>query len=209
MLKTTLYPPAQGLLFAFLLLCSFPVFAQKWGYVTLIAKQNTNSVQLLDTNNVAVKQWSGLTGNNGYSSYLTKGGDVWRTVAATGNSFMGGGICGRVQKIAWNGTLLFDYTVSDANQCSHHDICPLPNGNVLLIVYERKTAAHVQAAGATVNQERWTGKNRGTQAYRPGIFCNHCLAMELVGSFGSKSLPSQSQLPKFHFRSSGTPECQL
>ncbi len=135
-----------------------PVFAQKWGYVTLIAKQNSNSVQLLDTNNVAVKQWSGLSGNSGYSSYLTKGGDLWRSVSATGSSFQGGGICGRVQKIGWNGTVLFDYTVSDANQCSHHDICPLPNVNVLLIVYERKTAAQVQAAGATVNQERWTEK---------------------------------------------------
>ncbi len=148
----------QKILLVFLTLLSFSASAQKWGYVTLIAKQNTNSVQLLDTNNVAVKQWSGLSGNGGYSAYLTKGGELWRTVAATGNSFMGGGMCGRVQKIAWDGTLLFDYRVSDANQCSHHDICPLPNGNVMLIVYERKTAAQVQAAGATVNQERWTEK---------------------------------------------------
>lgn len=145
-------------LFSLFFLCSHALFGQKWGYVTLVAKQNTNSVQLLDTNNMVVKQWSNLTGNNGYSAYLTKGGDLWRTVVATGGSFMGGGICGRIQKVAWNGTLLFDYTVSDANQISHHDICPLPNGNVLLIVYVRKTAAETQAAGATVNQERWSEK---------------------------------------------------
>lgn len=147
-----------SLLLVLLSMLSVSAYGQKWGYVTLIAKQNTNAVQLLDTNNVAVKQWSGLTGTAGYSAYLSKGGDLWRTVAATGNSFMGGGMCGRIQKVGWNGALLFDYTVSDANQCSHHDICPLPNGNVLLIVYVRKTAAQVQAAGATVNQERWSEK---------------------------------------------------
>lgn len=150
--------PGRAIVFAFAFLLSLAAQAQKWGYVTLVAKQNTSTIQLLDTNNVAVKQWSGLQGNTGYSVYMTKGGELWRSVIATGNSFMGGGMCGRIQKIAWNGTLLFDYTVSDANQCSHHDICPLPNGNVLLIVYDRKTAAQVQAAGATVNQERWSEK---------------------------------------------------
>ncbi|MFN0216532.1 MAG: aryl-sulfate sulfotransferase [Saprospiraceae bacterium] len=161
MQKISLLPatsPAKAGLFAFLFLLSFPAIAQKWGYITLIAKMNTNSIQLIDTNNVAVKQWNSLSGNTGYSCYMTKGGDLWRTVVATGNSFMGGGMCGRIQKISWNGSLLFDYIVSDANQCSHHDIKPLPNGNVLLIIYERKTAAQVQAAGATVNQERWTEK---------------------------------------------------
>ncbi|MCC7464885.1 MAG: aryl-sulfate sulfotransferase, partial [Saprospiraceae bacterium] len=146
------------LLFSLFCLFSHALYSQQWGYVTLVARQNTNSVQLLDTNNMVVKQWSNLPGNTGYSAYMTEGGELWRTVVAPGSSFMGGGICGRVQKVAWNGALLFDYTVSDANQVSHHDICPLPNGNVLLIVYVRKTAAQVQAAGATVNQERWTEK---------------------------------------------------
>lgn len=145
-------------LLAFLVGCTAPLFSQQWGYATLIARQNTNSVQLLDTNNVVLKQWSNLTGNNAYSAYLTEGGDLWRTVKATTTSINGGGVCGRVQKIAWNGTLLFDYTISDANQVSHHDICPLPNGNVMLIVYEKKTATQVQAAGATINAERWSEK---------------------------------------------------
>lgn len=132
--------------------------AQKWGYATLIARQNNNSVQLLDTNNVVIKQWSNLSGTNAYSAYLMEGGFLWRTVKAASTSLNGGGVCGRVQKLDWNGNVLFDYTISDANQVSHHDICPLPNGNVMLIVYERKTAAQVQAAGATINAERWSEK---------------------------------------------------
>ncbi len=134
------------------------VHAQQWGYATLIAKSNSNIVSLIDTNNTVLKQWTNLSGNTGYSSYLTEGGILWRSVVATGNQFSGGGMCGRVQKIAWDGTLLFDYVVSNANECSHHDICPLPNGNVMLIVYEKKTAAEVQAAGGSVNAVRWTEK---------------------------------------------------
>ncbi|HLP94890.1 MAG TPA: hypothetical protein VK168_12685 [Saprospiraceae bacterium] len=50
--------------------------------MTLVARQNTNTVQLPDTNNMVVKQWNGSTGNNGYFSCLTKGGDLWQTVEA-------------------------------------------------------------------------------------------------------------------------------
>lgn len=149
------YAPAFIL---FLLGLSAPLFSQQWGYATLIPRAGANSVQLLDTNSVVIKQWSNLSGGNGYSSYLTEGGVLWRTVRASSVSLNGGGVCGRIQKIAWDGTVLFDYTVSDATQVSHHDICPMPNGNVILIVYELKTAAQVQAAGATANAVRWTEK---------------------------------------------------
>jgi hypothetical protein len=32
---------------------------------------------------------------------------------------------------------------------AHHDICPLPNENVLVIIHDSKTAAKVTAAGGT------------------------------------------------------------
>lgn len=151
-------PKTFPLLVALFLLLTLTSNAQQWGYVTLIAKQNANSVSLIDTNSAVVKQWTGLTGNTAYSSYMMEGGDLWRTVSASGASFSGGGIAGRVQKVSWNGTILFDYQVSTTQECSHHDICPLPNGNVLLIVYEKKTAAQVQQAGATANAIRWSEK---------------------------------------------------
>lgn len=145
------------ILSVFLTLLSMSIYAQQYGYVTLIARQNANSVSLIDTNSTVVKQWTNLSGNTGYSTYMTKGGDLWRTVLAT-TSFMGGGVCGRLQKVSWDGTILFDYQVNTTNECSHHDICPLPNGNVLVIAYEKKTAAEVQAAGCSTNAIRWSEK---------------------------------------------------
>ncbi len=54
--------------------------AQQWGYVTLIAQQNSTTATLIDTNNTVVKQWTGLSGQTGYSSYMLEGGFLWRTV---------------------------------------------------------------------------------------------------------------------------------
>ena len=150
--------PAKTAILFLLILLSVPATAQKWGYATLIARLSANNVQLVDTNNLVIKQWSNLPGNTGYSAYLTEGGDLWRTAVVPSNSFQTAAAHGRIQKISWDGTMLFDYVFSDANQCLHHDIKPMPNGNVLAIVFVRKTAAQVQAAGATVNQERWTEK---------------------------------------------------
>jgi len=129
-------------------------FAQQWGYATLIAPQNSTTVTLIDTNSNVVKTWSGLSGSTAYSCYLMPGGYLWRTVKTTNSSFSGGGLAGRVQKVDWNGTILFDYTISNTNEISHHDICPMPNGNVMLIVYEKKTAAQMTAAGASSSTAR-------------------------------------------------------
>ncbi len=143
--------------FLLILLTTNSLSAQKWGYVTMIAPGGATSITLLDTNSRVVKTISGLTGATGYSSHMVPGGDIWRTVTTQNSTFRGGGIHGRIQKIDYNGKLLFDYTISNNTQCAHHDICPMPNGNVLVIVYELKTAAEVAALGGP-NQARYSEK---------------------------------------------------
>ncbi len=137
------------------LLFSKITFAQQWGDYTLVAVQNQASAKLVTNTGTTYKTWA-LTGSTGYSSYLLPNQILLRTVKATGASFSGGGICGRVQKANWSGAAIWDYTISDANKISHHDVEPLPNGNVLVIVYERKTAAQGTAVGYTSNKELWS-----------------------------------------------------
>ncbi|MEM9018110.1 MAG: hypothetical protein AAGC68_13930, partial [Verrucomicrobiota bacterium] len=48
-----------------------------------------------------------------------------------------GGLGGRLQKIAPDGEVLWDHFHGGPRFAAHHDICPLPNGNVLALVYER------------------------------------------------------------------------
>ncbi|MBK7695016.1 MAG: aryl-sulfate sulfotransferase [Saprospiraceae bacterium] len=133
------------------------IIAQKWGYVTMIAPGNSNTVNLLDTNSLVVKSWNNLSGKTAYSSHLMPGGILWRSVGAPNAIFRGGGITGRIQKVDWDGKILFDYTISDNTQCAHHDFCPLPNGNVLVIVYELKSAAESSAKGGP-NASRYSEK---------------------------------------------------
>jgi hypothetical protein len=135
-------------------------FAQIWGDYTLYSTMGGITTWLLDTNNASYHTWShASTAKTGYSSYLLPGGVLLRTVSRAGNSFSGGPICGEVQKVAWDGTILWDFVYSTTNYCSHHDIHPMPNGNVLLIAYERKSAAEVLAAGcSSFSSEMWPDK---------------------------------------------------
>lgn len=145
----------------FLLLTAYavPLKAQQWGDYTLYSVSNTSTAYLIDTNSTIFKTWTfASTAKTGYSSYLMPGGVLWRSVSNSGNVLNGGGMTGRVQKVDWSGTVLWDFTYSSSTYCLHHDICPLPNGNILLISYDVKTAADVAAAGCSYNNTVWSEK---------------------------------------------------
>lgn len=140
-------------------LIGLDMYAQQASGYYFYARQNGTTAELLDTNDKVVKTWTFNSGDRtGYSTYLLPGGTVLRTVVNSGNSFQGGPICGKVQKVSWDGTLLWNYTYSTANYCSHHDIHPMPNGNVLLIAYERRSASEASAMGSTQSIEMWPDK---------------------------------------------------
>ncbi len=143
---------------ALILLFTTSSNAQKWGDYTFYSVQNAGNAYLLDTNNAVFKTWTFTSAVTGYSSYLVPGGDMYRTVKYTPNSFQGGGQTGKLQKVAYNGTVLWNYVYSTSTYSMHHDICPLPNGNVLLISYESKTAAEVTAAGGSSSIVMWPEK---------------------------------------------------
>ena len=61
-----------------------------------------------------------------------------------------GGVGGGIQKQTWNGDILWEYTFSDDIYQHHHDIEPLPNGNILIIVWERKSAQDAYDMGREI-----------------------------------------------------------
>ena len=62
-------------------------------------------------------------------------------------SMLGGGVGGGIQKLKWDGTVIWDYVFSNHEYQHHHDIEILPNGNIILIVWERKSAEEAYAIG--------------------------------------------------------------
>jgi len=89
--------------------------------------------------------------NAGLSCYLdTKGNLVRPIVNRQTNTFGGPGRGGGVEIIDWEGgyVWLFDYNEPDL-YFQHHDIEPLPNGNILIIAWEKFTAEQVADYGRT------------------------------------------------------------
>ncbi len=133
--------------------------AQQWGAYTLYSVQNSTSAYLIDTNGTTYHSWTfPTTAKTCYSSYLLEGGTLLRTVTKPGNILTGGPMSGEFQKVDWNGNVIWDYSYSSATYCTHHDICPMPNGNVLVIAYDVRTAAEATQAGSSQNIVIWSEK---------------------------------------------------
>ncbi len=136
------------------------LFAQQYPGYTLYSVKNSTTSQLIDTNGTVYHTWTHAAADpTCYSTYLMPGGILWRSVTNTSSTFTGGPISGEVQKLDYFGTVLWDFVYSTTTYVTHHDICPMPNGNVLLIAYELKTAAEVAAAGcSTFSGIMWPDK---------------------------------------------------
>jgi hypothetical protein len=117
------------------------------GY-TLLSPLSSQTTFLIDMNGKVVHSWD--TGSTPSSiAYLLENGNLLRAGALTPSPFGQGvaGAGGHVQEFTWDGQLAWDFTYASATSIPHHDLVRLPNGNVLLIVEDRKTADEAIAAG--------------------------------------------------------------
>ena len=120
------------------------------GY-TLFSPMPSSTSYLIDNEGRQVHNWTSPGGHRpGMSAYLLADGSLLRTAniaqTAIGN-FSGGGTAGKVERISWEGDLLWSYEYSSIDYISHHDIEPMPNGNILMIAWESKTDEEGQQAG--------------------------------------------------------------
>jgi hypothetical protein len=66
--------------------------------------------------------------------------------------FRAGGTGGILQELDWDGNVVWEWRLSEAERVLHHDIEPLPNGNVLAIAWEVKSPAEARRAGRRADQ---------------------------------------------------------
>jgi hypothetical protein len=162
----------QYLLAALALIVATGASAQQWGLYTFYGSMNGSNALLIDTAGTTYKTWSlGSTKKYGYSGYIIPGDTIVRSISRTGNLISGGGVTGEVCKMTWDGTIVWDYVLSDATQVLHHDICPLANGNVLVIVYDMISPTVAQEAGVT--------------SYTNGVKCEKILELKPDGPTGA------------------------
>ena len=103
---------------------------------------NSKTTYLIDNEGRVVKTWESEH-NSMHAAYLLENGHLFRVAVLEGGerAFGGGpGSAGRVQEFDWDGKLVWDYKFHNDKQLPHHDAAKMPNGNVLMIVWDKKTA---------------------------------------------------------------------
>ena len=112
------------------------------GY-TLFAPELTHRTYLIDNEGALVHAWPSKY-DPANSAYLQPDGSLWRTGSLDLNltwPWVANGVGGVIQQISWEGDVLHEIRIANSkgNQNSrilHHDIEPLPNGNVLAIAFD-------------------------------------------------------------------------
>ena len=129
-------------------------------YVLFSAIGDTNTF-LIDQCGELVHQWASSY-NPAMAVYLLPNGNLLRP-GRLNNTFFpnAAGRGGMIEIYDWNGSLIWDYQISNTTQMQHHDVEYLPNGNILAIVWDLKTMAEADMAGRdtnTVDNTFWSEK---------------------------------------------------
>lgn len=127
------------------------------GY-TLFSPIASTSTYLIDNCGRKVHSWESSY-KPGLSTYLLENGILLRTRNIGNSTFMAGGNAGGIEMLDWDGKIIWEYSLSTTTQCTHHDIEYLPNGNILVLVWELKTKAEASQAGRkTSGNTIWSEK---------------------------------------------------
>jgi hypothetical protein len=133
--------------------------ASQDGYV-LFAPMTSVNTYLIDKCGKRIHSWASSR-TPALSTYLLEDGSLLRTECLHNSNFSTGGTGGAIARYDWSGNLMWSYTLSSSMECQHHDICRLPNGNILAIVWDRKMPQEAIDAGrdtAHVGADLWSEK---------------------------------------------------
>ncbi|HVQ00886.1 MAG TPA: aryl-sulfate sulfotransferase [Candidatus Thermoplasmatota archaeon] len=140
-----------SVIFLFIGTCGIPLASSQTISVTgiidgqiLFAPMDSTTTYLIDNSGAVNHTW-GSDFLPGEAVKWLGNGTILRTIKTVINGYGGAG--GGVQKVSWDGTIEWDFRYDTNGNLSHHDVMPLPNGNVLMIAWETKTHDEAIAAG--------------------------------------------------------------
>lgn len=115
------------------------------GY-TLFAPMSYEVTYLIDNQGRLIHSWPSQY-KPGLAAYLLENGDLLRTARLPNAQFNGGGRGGRLERINWDGNLVWAFEYSTDRHVLHHNVAVLPDGHLLAIAWEFKGREEAIAAG--------------------------------------------------------------
>jgi hypothetical protein len=115
------------------------------GYTLLSAGTST---YLLDLDGRVAHEWNSR--RTVFAAHLLDGGDLLRdgSDSEIAPVFQAGGAAGYVERVTWAGAVVWSWAAEPRfRYLSHHEIEPMPNGHVLVLVWERISGADAVARG--------------------------------------------------------------
>ena len=117
------------------------------GY-TLFAPKQYNTTYLINNEGRVVHRWANSKYPPGQTVYLLENGHLLRSCMTMGSKLSsGGGEGGRIEEYDWDDNLVWQLDFATDTYMQHHDFKLLPNGNIIMLVIEKKTLADCLAAG--------------------------------------------------------------
>ena len=106
---------------------------------------NNGTSYLIDNCGYKINTWeSEYKSNNGL--FITEEGDLVRIGQIFGSAMIGGE-GGILERYSWNGDLEWSYRIADDEFVVHHDMLMMPNGNLLVIVWQKISAQQALQQG--------------------------------------------------------------
>ena len=118
------------------------------GY-TLITPTSSKTTFLIDNCGHVVNEWH----SNyipGMVAYLQEDGRLIRACRIIA-SFSSGGSGGRLEMFSWDDELIWSIEIADETQHLHHDIAIMPNGNILVVSWDKRPNDEIIEAGRDPN----------------------------------------------------------
>ena len=120
--------------------------AEEPGYL-LFSPLLSTTTYLVDMDGYVVHTWDSDYAP-GAGLYLLDDGRLLRAARDPEiTEFRAGGVGGLIEELDWNGRVVWRWGLDDEDRVLHHDLEPLPNGNVLALGWEVKTPAEALRAG--------------------------------------------------------------
>lgn len=123
--------------------------------LTLVVLNGGKSSYLVDKKGEILKTWNFEIGL-GNDLELLPDGRLLGVFKASNLSFSFGGFGGIVRILNVDGSIDWEFNYHSENYLSHHDVEMLPNGNILIMVWERILALDAMNMGIDVNHDVFT-----------------------------------------------------